>query len=742
MAGRGAAAANLARAVAGRTVVAAIVVLALAAPAMAADPPARIPGQAVYDLAGVFDGAIETKAEQIAQSIARVADADVVVVSEPAPAGMTAAAAEDRAALLGEAMAVGADRSRGGLVVLFAVDPSGCHGQVRLHADRRFDGQVLAADGRQAIFDDDMRPLLEDCRLGEALLVGLARLATAALATEQVAPGPPFPEPIVDVAVYDRAGVFAAETIASAEATIDAIEARTGAEVVVYSQVVDEGITTAEADRHAAALMDQWGIGRKGIDDGLVILFDLDPSLVHGQVSLYGGPGYLAAYLSNAEKQRIFDDEMLPLLRAADLDGALLIALRRVDENATPEHARRLEFARQADAAVGLILAPIAFLVLAGGALFAWLRYGRDPVYLDDPSIHMAGPPRDLTPAAAAVVMAGKATRRALTAAMLDLASRGRIAFREESSMLGLRRKVGVVVDPPAGDPETEGRRARNDVRDPGPAEELALRHLRRLARGDGGDGGDGGGRGGGGYIEPEELLKFGASVDEFDRSLESHVVRMGWFRERPSSVLGRWSARGSIALVLAAIAFVGALNLPSGGLTMIAGALLAGGLVILVVGRVMQAVTLPGAMIRAMLAAYRRTLAKTMAQARSMDQVVAEAGLDWLETPDQAVVWGTALGLEREVEDVLERSLDDLRDGRVAAGSTYLPRWYGSGASDGAVAGGSGGLFSSSALPSIGGMMAALGTIGNSPSSSGSGGGGFGGGSSGGGGGGSGGGF
>jgi hypothetical protein len=125
------------------------------------------------------------------------------------------------------------------------------------------------------------------------------------------------------------------------------------------------------------------------------------------------------------------------------------------------------------------------------------------------------------------------------------------------------------------------------------------------------------------------------------------------------------------------------------------------------------------------------------------MDQVVAKAGLDWLETPDQAVVWGTALGLEKEIEDVLERSLDDVKDGRAAAGSVYMPTWYGSGGS-GAWAGsdgGGGGLFSSSAAPNLGGMMAAIGTIGNSPSSSGSGGG-FGGGGSGGGGGGSGGGF
>jgi hypothetical protein len=53
--------------------------------------------------------------------------------------------------------------------------------------------------------------------------------------------------------------VFSPETIAKREATIDAIEARTGAEVVVYSQVGDYGITTDEADSHAQALMDQWG---------------------------------------------------------------------------------------------------------------------------------------------------------------------------------------------------------------------------------------------------------------------------------------------------------------------------------------------------------------------------------------------------------------------------------------------------------------------------------------------------
>lgn len=574
--------------------------------------------------------------------------------------------------------------------------------------------------------------LLASAFLLAALIVPAIGFGTAS-AADPPPPGPPFPDPVSDRAVYDYAGVFSPDSVAAAEATIDAIESRTGAEVVVYSQVGDYGITTEEADAHAQALIDQWGVGRKGFDDGLVILFDLDPSREHGQVILYGGPGYRAAYLDNAEKQRIFDEDMLPLLREGDLDGALTAALAKVDASATPEHAQRLQVARQVDAAVGLVGAPVILFVLIGSGVFAWLRYGRDPEYLDDPSIHMAGPPRDLTPAAGAFLVNGRASRRALTAAMLDLASRGDISFREESGLLGLKKKVGIAVGPPAADAFEEARRARNGARPLGPAERLAREELHKVA-------------GASDYIEPDELLGFGSSVPRFDAALEKEVVRNGWFREKPSDATRRWILRGAIAVVLGAVAVVGGLNVPSAGLTVIGGAGIAGGVVLIVMSRWMPAVSIPGSMIRAMLAAYRRTLEKTLAQARSMDEVVAEPRLSWLETPDQAVVWSVALGLDKEVEDVLARSVQDVEAGRASTSSTYLPLWYGGGwAGDRAsgIGGGGGGLFSSSGIPDFGGMTAALSTIGNAPGGSGSGGGGgFSGGGSGGGGGGSGGGF
>ena len=572
--------------------------------------------------------------------------------------------------------------------------------------------------------------------LAGAIVWLLAVALGPVVAADPQPPGPPFPRPVVGQAVYDYAGVLSAEAIARAERTIDAIEERTGAEVVVYTQ--DSGsydLTTDGTRAKARALIDQWGIGRAGFNDGMVVFFDLDPTLQHGQVQLYAAPGFEAAFLSNEERQAIFDDDMLPYLLPGDFGGALDVAMTRLDAAATADHAASLQTARQANAVVGLLGAPIIFMGLAGWAFLSWRRFGKDPVYLDDPSILMPAPPPDLTAASGAVVMDGGTSRRALTTAMLDLASRGLLAFREEKGILS--HKVGIDMNPPPGDAVLEAQRALNARRPTGPAEALALRELQNL----GAEAEESA------FITPEKLPEFGSSVSDFDEALEQHVVKRGWFGERPSKVVGRWAGRAFLALIAGIVLLVVGFNLPASGLVLIGGATVAASIVMFVLARSMPAVTMPGAMVRAMLAAYRRTLQKTMEQARSMQQVVDEAGLDWLDTPDQAVVWGTALGLQGQIENVLARSLADVKEGTVAASSLYFPAWYQtSGASSlaGAGDGGSGGsIFSDSAIPDLGGMMSALGTIGNSPSSSGgSGGGGFGGGSSGGGGGGAGGGF
>ena len=559
-------------------------------------------------------------------------------------------------------------------------------------------------------------------------LILLGALLGPLVAAVAVAAGPPYPDPVTGQRVYDTAEIFSAATITGAEATLHAIEARTGSQVVVYSQVVDYGVTTDQASSDAQALMDQWGVGRKGLDDGLVILFDMDPSLCHGQIQLYAGPGYRAAYLSNDQRTSIYTNEMLPRLQACDMNGALAAGLAKVDAAATAQNATDLSRGRILNALVGLIVGPALFLLAIASTSIAWWRRGRDAVYTDDPSVYMPAPPPDLTPASAALVYDGRSSRRTLTTAMLDLASRGEIAFIVPDP--GKPTVLSVNTAPaPASDPAVEAARrkaARQPLTD---AESYALTMLHSVA-------------GDGDVIDPGTLPQFGQYSGKFDTKLEDHAVAQGWFVQAPTKAIGRYGARGAIELVGGVVAFIAGSSIPFSGLLFVAVGLVAGGVVSMVIAMAMPARTKTGAMVDAQLKAYRRTLQATMAQARSMDEVVETAKLNWIDSPDLAVVWGVALDLNHDVQAVLGRTVDDVQHG-VARSGAYFPLWYGTSSGVGGFSAGSataGSLFSSGGIPDVGGMMSALGTIGNSPSSSG--GGGFGGGGSGGGGGGAGGGF
>jgi len=578
-----------------------------------------------------------------------------------------------------------------------------------------------------------MKSRLSSAIVRAALAAAYVLLLVPALALAVTPPaGPPFPDPVNDQVVYDFADILSPQTEAAATQIITGIEQRTGAELAVYTQY-KPGATTDSTERDALALINQWGIGRKGFDDGLAIMWNVtrqpcQPYVSgNGQVQLYAAPGYAATYLTNEERQSIFDNDMLPHLKACDEDAALLAALEKIDAATTPEHAQFLNLVRIANAVVGLILAPVVFVLLVVWAGWSWLRFGRDPVYLDSASILMPAPPPDLTAASGAVVWEGRATRRALTTAMLDLASRGELSFVPDKGLL--TTKTGIqLTSPPTDDPYV----VRNRRRPLSDAEEYALDRMRGIAEPSDNY-----------YISPDDLLKFGKYTDKFNERIERHVAAKGWFREPPAKATRRWMGRGTIALVLGVIGVIVGFNVPASGLVMLGGALVAAGVVIYFIARSMPQRTMPGAMIYAQLAAYRRTLQMTMAQARSMNQVIQAPGLEWMETPDQAVVWGVALGLQSEVEQVIERSAEDAQAG-MSTYNPWVPRWYGYSSwssSSGGPSGFAPGVFSSSGIPDFGGMMSALGSIGNSPSSSG-GSGGFGGGGGGGGGGGAGGGY
>ena len=740
-----------------------VVLLLTLAPAAAAQDggiilATREAGVHIVDEARVINGVDEETLQADLQALLEESGVDIVVYTRQQERVGARRDARDDAAEVLEEWQVGGEAGTGA-VMFWNINPEGSVARSGVALGDGFTG-VDAKDVDEAV-NSAVLPGLQSQDWISALLTGQlelqARLTAAAVVSAppvqtprpgatvpprrpavtegrrptsglSPAPGPAFPDPIDGLRVYDYAEVISPGVIERLGDTIAAIEERTGAQIVIYTQVKPEADNAGRTEQDAIALIDQWGVGRQGFDDGLAIFFNLRDDLCHGQAQLYAAPGFAASYLTNGQRQAIFDEQMLPALRRCDFDAALTAAMASIDAAATAENARNLQLARQVDAVAGLIVAPLLLVGLVAWAGWSWLRYGRDPVYLDDASILMPAPPPGLSPAAAAVVMDGRSRRHALTTALVDLAARGEISFRtsEEDP-----RRVDIDITVPD---QRDARLARNRRLPLGEAERFALDELKRL----------------GGAIrtvDADDIPRFAASVGGFDDRLERTVTANGWFREPPGDSVERWSRRAAVVLIAGVVgAFLG-INLPSNGLLLVGIAAVVGAVAMFIIARTMPQRTMEGARTFAQLAAYRRTLQRTLEQSRTMDQVVSSGVLPWVETPDQAVVWAYALGLHEEAEEVMERSMEDVRTGAASPTRTYFPLWYAIGDRSGArISGGAraptAGLFSSGVVPDFTAMTAALATIGNPPSSSGGGGGGFGGGSSGGGGGGAGGGF
>ena len=570
-------------------------------------------------------------------------------------------------------------------------------------------------------------------RSSRALLGAVALFACTAAAVG--AAGPPFPEPVADQAVYDTADILTDAVEGDVEGIIDGIEARSGAEIVVYTQV-DPGISEEENLNNAKQLIDQWGIGRAGFDDGLVLMIGMADNLINGRVSLYGGSGFLGAYANEDALKEIIDGEFVPAAQNADFDGAVLSTLRDLERRVTPENRERLETLRVVNAGLGLIGAPLLLLGSLGWAWMRWRREGDDPELTDSPSILMAGPPADMTPALSTVVRQGTASDHTLNTLLAELASTGRLSFHNLDNVRTARSDDA---PDPKTDPAIEVHGEIGTDEDLSGPEREAWEALKRLA-------------GGSGRLQRERLWRVNSDLGPMKRAFEQEAVKLGWLERMPGPSMNRMTGVALGLVLIGGGAIWIALSVPMSGALLVGGALILGGIGTFLFARAMSQRTKNGAYVDAMLTAYRRTLQKTMEQSRTMGEVVQQPEVAKLaDTPDKAVVWGLALGLHDEVASLLARGLEERRAATGSTAGAYYPYWLGSSSSSGfsgtsagdlpgGVSYGSGSVFSGSAMPDIGGMFSALGSVGATPpssaSSSGGGGGGFSGGGGGGGGG------
>jgi uncharacterized membrane protein YgcG len=318
----------------------------------------------------------------------------------------------------------------------------------------------------------------------------------------------------------------------------------------------------------------------------------------------------------------------------------------------------------------------------------------------------MPAPPDGLTPAMATILLADRTTKRTVTAGLVDLAAQGCITFKQE------RRQIK---DNPVHAGITYIGPGKANLQDP--ERELLDGILDRSKSFDS-------------YVSSTRLYRLSDRFDEFGEHLETAAVARGWMTEQPGRVILRWGTIGGLELGLAVVAGILWLIFMASALFVLTASLAVAGAVTLALAYYMPARTRQGAMLYAMLSAYKRTLALTMAQSKSMGEVVERHAIPWVETPDQAMVWGIAFGLERELELVLSRTLADTEgeptEGEPTGSSAYwYPSWWtmashasgGHGGGSVAFSSRSAGLFSSSPIPDPGSIMAALGSIASAPS-------------------------
>ncbi len=162
---------------------------------------------------------------------------------------------------------------------------------------------------------------------GLAVLAGVV-VSVAALAAEVAIP------PLTQ-RVTDTTGTLSAQTVASIDAELAALEARKGAQIAVLL-VPSTGDDSIE--QYAVRAFETWKLGRQGVDDGALLLVAKDDRTVRIEVG-YG----LEGAIPDATAGRIVNERIVPKFAQGDFAGgvsagvAALAAL--VDGEALPPPA-------------------------------------------------------------------------------------------------------------------------------------------------------------------------------------------------------------------------------------------------------------------------------------------------------------------------------------------------------------------------------------------------------------------
>ena len=145
--------------------------------------------------------------------------------------------------------------------------------------------------------------------------------------------------PPLTARVIDLTGILSGDTVNRLERELAALETQKGSQIVV---LVVATTHPEEIEQYGIRVADQWKLGRKGVDDGAILLVAKDDRRVRIEVG-YGLEGALPDAIAN----RIIDETIAPHFKLGDYDGGIEAGVKQmiavVDGEPLPEPDRRWE---------------------------------------------------------------------------------------------------------------------------------------------------------------------------------------------------------------------------------------------------------------------------------------------------------------------------------------------------------------------------------------------------------------
>jgi len=155
------------------------------------------------------------------------------------------------------------------------------------------------------------------------LLAGLL-LISIALAEAETLDEVINPKQVRNEWVSDMAGVISDGTEQELNSLIDNLEKKTTAEIAVVTVQRTDGRTPKE---FATELLNKWGVGKKGKDNGLLVLLVVEARRIEVETG-YGVEGDLP----DGKVGAILDANVIPRFREGDFGGGILAGVRAMAE--------------------------------------------------------------------------------------------------------------------------------------------------------------------------------------------------------------------------------------------------------------------------------------------------------------------------------------------------------------------------------------------------------------------------